>query len=178
MSNKKSKVQHYPILNKSAEGLVIKIGENKLKLTWDEFKKDYVMEKDRLHCHFNPEAQKNYEELTEKLDNLFAKAIAHVITANAPISKLNSKLKLESIYGLGSTVEEIQKISGFSLFQIMGIIRKQLISFSTANGIKMEGEGKQENKVEAAIEKKQCGTFGDLPGMDKLKEKFNIKDNE
>ena len=176
--NKERKVQHFQILNKNKEHLIIVAGKEKMKVTWEEFKESYVMEKDRLHCHLNEKAQKEYNELADKLDDLFAKAIAHAMTVNAPITALSPKMKLASMYGLGSVVTEIQELSGLPLSKIIETIKLGVLRVKTEFG---QPEKKKPEAVEVEVEEKpnsRAGTFKDLPGMDKLMDKFNIKDNE
>jgi hypothetical protein len=171
----------YPILNKSKEGIKISIDGHHLQMTWEEFNSLYIiLPEDKHRCTITDEGWEAYK----KGDELVANAISASIFAESPNQELATMGKLQ----LADALLAIQVHFGCNMLQAMHLVarKKQQALESLRQDFsrpyrpkKTPEEIRAEKEKEDTMRRETVSTatqsMSDVKGMDKLKEKFNIK---
>lgn len=117
-----SKEKRFRILNKTNKTVTVKVGNQTLTVTWDEFNKNFLVV-DKFWAVFNEEMKAKQEKIEEKLG--FATVAA--LEMRAAQSRSDAAKELAAAYRLGSYMEEIQKLSGMTGLQVMQLIQQRLM---------------------------------------------------
>lgn len=171
----------YSILNKSKEGIKISIDGHHHQMTWEEFNSLYIILPDDKHrCTITDDGWEAYK----KGDELVANAISASIFAESPNQELADIGKLQ----LADALLAIQGHFGCNMLQAMQlVVRKKQRALESLRADcnrqyrpkKSAEEIRAERKKEDTMRRETVSTatqsMSDVKGMDKLKEKFNIK---
>jgi glutamate synthase domain-containing protein 2 len=168
------------IINKAKDGVTIKYQTGHIeKYSWEEFNSAYDI-KDNVWGVMKPELEKIQEEIEDKL----SMATVMFFEARAAEKKGDHAKQLSSLAALGGLSEKIKELGHFNDSQVMQLIQnrvKLLDKPATWQLPKETPQGYRARKAKEANEEKKyrsncigsaTTTLGDLPGFDKLKEKF------
>ena len=182
MEENKKEVKSFKIINKTKDGLTIILYGKKVNLTWEEFKADYVMEKDRVSCHFNKKAQ----EKLDKAEELLTQGTMAAMAVNSPKAEVDPSWKLNNLSVLGSVSQQLSELMGLSLAEVTQLIQGRIDILRGVDTKKAKRDWKKFNKEakaakkEAMKEQEERGygratmTLGDLPAMQELKKKYGL----
>lgn len=181
MEENKKEVKSFKIINKTKDGLIIVLYGKKVNLTWEEFKADYVMEKDRVSCHFNKKAQKKLDQAEE----LLTQGTMAFLAANSPKAETDPQWKLSNLSVLGSVTQKLTELMGLSLEEVTGLIQQRIDLLHGVDTKKAKKDWKKFDKDARKAKKenmKEHGErnygatlkLGDLPAMQELKKKYGL----
>ena len=171
----------YPILNISIEGIKILIDGHPHQMTWEEFNSLYIILPDDKHrCTITDEGWEAYK----KGDELVVKAVSASIYAESPNEELATIGKLQ----LSDAILAIQGHFGCTMLQAIQLVmeKKQKAIESLRKDFskphrprksaeEIRAEREKEDAMRSATVSTATQSMSDVKGMDKLKEKFNIK---
>lgn len=177
MENNKDQ-KSFKIVNKTKEGLTIILYGNKVTVTWEEFKADYVMEKDRMSCHFNKKAQ----EKLGRAEDLLSQGVIAAMAVNSPRAETDPQWKATNLSVLGKVSEELSKSMGLTIQEVADLIQQRInilnpriASPKKKKEKRAKVEKKREEKEQVSTPKsKTTVTLGDLPAMQELKKKYGL----
>ena len=177
------KEKRFRILNKTNKTVTVKIGPETHTMSWDEYNQNFVTV-DKFWCVFNEEMKKKSEDI----EDLLGFITVYVLEMHAAESNGNSSKQLEAALKVGTLMEKLQKVSGFTNIQIMQLVRQRLMVMNPFMVNPMfpmnEAQKRLRRKNQAEIHKEQesrpvpvCEenkpTIGDaFPGLANLKEKL------
>lgn len=116
------KEKRFRILNKTAKTVTVKIGKEPITSTWEEFNQSMVVV-DKYWAVFNDEMKKKQDEIEDLLGFL----TVHVLEMNAAQNSGDTSKELKAAYMVGSLMDKLQKISGFTTIQIMELVKQRLM---------------------------------------------------
>ena len=120
------KEKRFRILNKTAKTVTVKIGKEPITSTWEEFNQSMVVV-DKYWAVFNDEMKKKQDEIEDLLGFL----TVHVLEMNAAQNSGDTSKELKAAYMVGSLMDKLQKISGFTTIQIMELVKQRLMVMNT-----------------------------------------------
>ena len=116
------KEKRFRILNKTSKTVTVKIGKEPVTSTWEEFNQSMVVV-DKVWAVFNDEMKKKQDETEDLLGFL----TVHILEMNAAKNSGDAGKELEAAYMVGSLINKLQDVSGFSPIQIMELVKQRLM---------------------------------------------------
>ncbi len=181
------KEKRFRILNKTAKTVTVKVGDQTVTSSWEEFNQNFIVV-DKYWAVFNEEMKKKQDEV----EDLLGWITVYIMEMNAAKANDNASKELTAAGMVGTLMDKLQKVSGFSTMQIMQLIQQRLMALNPfmvnpmfpmnkhQQSIRRKNEGEirqeRENKpVPVAEENKP--TLGDaFPGLADLKK--NMEENQ
>lgn len=174
------KEKRFRILNKTAKTVTVKVGDQTVTSSWEEFNQNFIVV-DKVWAVFNEEMKKKQDEIEDLLGFL----TVYVLEMNVAKNQGNAEKVLEVAFKVGSLMEKLQKVSGFTNLQIMQLVRQRLMvmnPFMVNPMFPVTGKQKKLRKkynvdanttVHPAVVEENKTTIGDAcPGLAALKEKM------
>ena len=186
------------IIHKSKDGLMLDFkGEIGVKkTTWEEFNKIFqVCEDNPMFAEPTDEHQKKLDLVEEHINN----AVVHFVMSGgyakmqSTEAKVTADEELMHMMGLGSELQELEKLTGMNIVQISQIVRQRVIQLHTG----LELDAMKEHQREARAQRRKdweerhqpnptvvhtsTNSLGDNPLLKQLKEKMdseNLKNTE
>jgi len=166
------------IINKTKEGCVLdfKGSVGQKYITWEEFKKVYVI-KDHVWAEMNEEYTKKMNEVKEKLGKLAALTL---IVNNEKNNSLSPEKKLAYMAMIGDLSTELTKDLNCSLSELMALVKKQLSGFKipSSGGRMKKPEKKNKTGIVATSSNPKTTTIGSLFESKLVDLKRKMEDNE
>lgn len=173
------------IKNKTKEGCTIYAYASNMtfKQTWQEFNEKFVIT-DQYYVDLNESTKKIHEQTNDLLD----KIVIYQLRVMSPSSDTLSKLACQSV--IGDLLNQIAELNNVSLAEAMNLAKHRLmqvnkLGFMPRGGMKNIHKINEDNKSllseqedaigRTPVTEEKHSTMADLPGFNKLKEKFNIK---
>lgn len=172
---------NYPILNKSKEGIKISIDGHHLQMTWEEFNSVYIiLPENKNRCTLSDKAWEAYKQG----EAYVADAISASVFAESPNPELSSVGKLQLADALLKIMQHF-KCSMLEAMQLVARKKQQALESLRQDFSRPYRPKKTPEEIRAEKEKEDImrretvstatQSMSDVKGMDKLKEKFNIK---
>lgn len=174
------KEKRFRILNKTAKTVTVKVGDQTVTSSWEEFNQNFIVV-DKVWAVFNEEMKKKQDEIEDLLGFL----TVYVLEMNAAKNQGNAGKELEAAFKVGSLMDKLQKVSGFTNLQIMQLVQQRLMvmnPFMVNPMFPVTGKQKKIRKkynvdanttVRPAVVEENKTTIGDAcPGLAALKEKM------
>jgi len=178
------KEKRFRILNKTAKTVTVKVGNQPVTSSWEEFNQNFIVV-DKFWAVFNEEMKKKQDEIEDLLGFL----VVHIMEMNAAKNQGDAGKELNAAFKVGSLMEKLQKVSGFTNIQIMQLVRQRLMvmnPFMVNPMFPMDNKQKKIRKKynvdtdaptrPVAVEEQNKPTLGDaFPGLAELKAKMENK---
>ena len=173
------------IKNKTKEGCTIYAYASNMtfKLTWQEFNEKFVIT-DQYYVDLNESMKIIHERTSDLLD----KIVIYQLRTMTPTTDALTKLACHGV--IGDLLDQVAKLNDVPLGEAMKLAKHRFdqvrqLGFMPRGGMKnihnINGDNEsllseQEDAIgRTPVTEEKHSTMADLPGFDKLKEKFNIK---
>lgn len=166
-------VRKITVKNKTKDGVEFFLNGQKVKMGWDQFKKDFepIPGESKFRFQMTQEAINRYESLNQKIDRL---VVLSYMNNDEPVTLLE----------IGTLTEELSKAFGCSIPEVVELVRKRRAAVNPFGPIRAQKHARTKSeRLENQIHMSKCAvevgsttekpsTFEDLPGADKLKNLF------
>lgn len=119
------KEARFRILNKTNKTVTLKIDGKPVTSTWEEFNESFVVV-DKFWAVFNDEMKKKQEEI----DDLLGFITVYVLEMNVAKRNNDASKELSAAGMVGSLINKLQNISGFTTIQIIQLVQKRLMALN------------------------------------------------
>lgn len=182
------------IIHKSKDGLILDFkGEIGVKkTTWEEFNKIFQVCADNpMFAEPTDEHQKKLDLIEEHINN----AVVHFVMSGGYAkmqgteAKVTADEELMHMMGLGTELQELEKLTGMNVVQISQIVRQRVIQLHT--GLQLDAMRRAQRRKEKDWEERHnqnptvvhtsTNSLGDNPLLKQLKEQMdseNLKNTE
>ena len=90
--------------------------------SWEEFNQNFIVV-DKVWAVFNEEMKKKQDEI----EDLLGFITVHVLEMNVAKNSGDAEKELKAAFMVGSLMDKLQKVSGFTPLQIMQLVRQRLM---------------------------------------------------
>lgn len=172
-------MDRFKIINKSKEGVLIRLPKGKtLKISWDEFKSNWIQVEDRM-AEMKPEYKAKLDQIDSKLDMLTIQVRRNqVIELNISKGIATADDKGDQLalwYSIGTLTEELSKLLNCTIAEVLQLVGQRLqllMDFSTPDFRKKYDKKYKDPSESTTVPQSAKTTLGDHPEFEKLKNLF------
>lgn len=174
-------MERFKIINKSKDGITIRLNSQNLKMTWEEFESNFTQVGHQM-AEMKPEYKAQLDRIDDKLTWLTVHVrrnqVIELHKSKGVATEKEIKEQLSLLYSIGSLLDELSESMGCMAVQVMELVNQRLntlLSHSTPEFRERYDKNHKKTPEPQAVPSAKM-TLGDHPEFSKLKDLFKDAD--